>query len=54
MIRKISFILYILVILTIFPKVLLATTSENLNDGTKKIRDTGSHGKALNELNLDV
>tara|TARA_B100001057_G_scaffold238155_1_gene238464 strand:- start:778 stop:2646 length:1869 start_codon:yes stop_codon:yes gene_type:complete len=52
MIRKISFILYILVILTFFPRVSLATTSENLNDGTKKIKEGAT--KVIDSLKVKV
>lgn len=52
MIRKISFILYILVILTVFPRVSLATTSENLNDGTKKIKEGAT--KVIDSLKVKV
>ena len=52
MIRKISFISYILVILVIFPKASLPTTLENLNDGTKKIKEGAT--KVIDSLKVRV
>ena len=52
MIRKISFISYILAILVIFPKASLPTTLENLNDGTKKIKEGAT--KVIDSLKVRV